>query len=272
MPPYKGNKGNLMQHWTLCEVLRIANRHHSALNYIDAHAMAPLAKETRWHRHDRRFRTAQTGLPGQKSKYELAWQALASRPCDGYPNSANLVRQVWKGPYSLFLCEKDPATYACITDWLCEFRATDPNCVCAASRCGDWRCAFADGLPHPVSVGLPEDALTVISFDPNMYDQNEPENACGSNRLYPSDLTRTLEAAQSISGAVLLQLSTYSDKDNPQEQVGQQVSDRLAQGDFTWVGMTRVNRKMMSLIYARGVPWASCELANLGWDFTAWLP
>ena len=43
MPPYKGNKGNLMQHWTLCDVLRIAQRHHSALNYIDAHAMAPLA-------------------------------------------------------------------------------------------------------------------------------------------------------------------------------------------------------------------------------------
>ena len=41
MPDYKGNFGNLMQHWTLCEILRIANNHARGLNYIDAHAMAP---------------------------------------------------------------------------------------------------------------------------------------------------------------------------------------------------------------------------------------
>ena len=119
MGSYKGNKGNLMQHWTLCEVLRVAQCHHSALNYIDAHAMAPLAKETKWDKHDKEFRAAQTDLPGQNSKYELAWQALAPNPSDGYPNSAKFVKHVWEGRYSLLLCEKDPGIHASVNDWLC---------------------------------------------------------------------------------------------------------------------------------------------------------
>ena len=32
--PYKGNVGNLMQHWTLCEVLATAQRHASCLSYV----------------------------------------------------------------------------------------------------------------------------------------------------------------------------------------------------------------------------------------------
>ena len=40
---YKGNTGNLMQHWTLCETLSTAwDSGVRALNYIDAHAMAPM--------------------------------------------------------------------------------------------------------------------------------------------------------------------------------------------------------------------------------------
>ncbi len=49
MPTYKGNVGNLMQHWTLCELLDIANQHYEipGLNFIDAHAMAPRATENK---------------------------------------------------------------------------------------------------------------------------------------------------------------------------------------------------------------------------------
>ena len=43
MSTYMGNAGHLMQHWTLCKVLSIANNHVTGLNYIDAHAMAPWA-------------------------------------------------------------------------------------------------------------------------------------------------------------------------------------------------------------------------------------
>ena len=42
----KGNVGNLMQHWTLCQLLVIAGKQDTpGLSFIDAHAMAPLASE-----------------------------------------------------------------------------------------------------------------------------------------------------------------------------------------------------------------------------------
>ena len=44
MCKYKGNDGNLMQHWTLCEMLTVAQRHASCLTCVDAHAMAPAAE------------------------------------------------------------------------------------------------------------------------------------------------------------------------------------------------------------------------------------
>ena len=45
MPTYKGNKGNLLQHWVLCELLSAAREHVSRLQFIDAHAMAPVAEK-----------------------------------------------------------------------------------------------------------------------------------------------------------------------------------------------------------------------------------
>ena len=48
MCAYAGNVGHLMQHWTLCKLLVIACRHNvPGLNFIDAHAMAPLATDRR---------------------------------------------------------------------------------------------------------------------------------------------------------------------------------------------------------------------------------
>ncbi len=50
MSTYKGNVGNLMQHWTLCELLSIAGESEvTGLSFIDAHAMVPLARERTGH-------------------------------------------------------------------------------------------------------------------------------------------------------------------------------------------------------------------------------
>ena len=149
-----------MQHWTLCEVLRIAQECGvPALNYIDAHAMAPLATETRWEKHDKEFCKTQAGLPGQNSTYELAWQALAPSPTDGYPNSANFVRRLWQGSFSMLLCEKDAATAKEIKHW----RSTTLRSHNCEVYCGDWRDRFGHGLPLPVDRGT----LTLLSFDPS---------------------------------------------------------------------------------------------------------
>lgn len=115
MGTYKGNVGNLMQHWTLCEILAIAEPHCSGLNYIDAHAMAPWAT-TRTTRNINEFDSVRNSLwncpPGQNSVYERAWNNLAwQEEREGYPSSAAFVRQVWSGQYSLLLCERDSKTW-----------------------------------------------------------------------------------------------------------------------------------------------------------------
>ena len=81
MGTYKGNAGHLMQHWTLCELLDIAGKNDTpSLNYIDAHAMAPLAR-----RRDPNpgssglvFDGVRRNLPG-KSVYQQAWHNLVVR-------------------------------------------------------------------------------------------------------------------------------------------------------------------------------------------------
>ena len=48
MGTYKGTSGNLMQHWTLCELMGIADEYVPGLSFIDAHAMAPVCTRTYW--------------------------------------------------------------------------------------------------------------------------------------------------------------------------------------------------------------------------------
>ena len=265
-----------MQHWTLCEVLRVAQCHHSALNYIDAHAMAPLA--TCRTGYDAAFDRVRNGLPKGESAYEKAWYGL-TKTKEGYPNSAKFVKHVWKGCYSLFLCEKDSATHACINEWLCELRATDPGCAHATSRCGDWRCAFAEGLPRPAGVVLPDDALTVLAFDPYFISKSCARYGKDWGAIYPQDLAVISEALRTLPGGVLVQMSTYSvNGGNSQGEIEQLVDRAFEDHAFTRVAKTQVKGKkpnargnMMSLIYARDVPWASCELAPLSESFATWL-
>ena len=120
MGTYAGNAGHLMQHWTLCEVLRAAKEHTSGLSFIDAHAIAPWATE--YPRPDAMFECVKKrlpGMPGKESVYEKAWHSLVQQhQQEGYPSSAAFVREVWKGQYSLLLCEMCNATAAEIDDWL----------------------------------------------------------------------------------------------------------------------------------------------------------
>lgn len=268
MGTYKGNQGNLMQHWTLCEVLSIANRHHSALNYIDAHAMAPLA--TKRTDCDVVFDRVRDNLAKGNSVYEKAWFELASTPSDGYPNSANFVTKVWERHFSLLLCEIRETTANEIDQWLNDVRFLRGYCHTELSR-DDWRARFQVGLPQPANAGLPGDALTYISFDPNMYDRNGPPERPKAENMYPPSLDTVLKAAKDIKAGILVQLSTYNaNNDNSQRDVIPHIDGRMSGGDFERVAKTRVDGNMMSLIYARNVDWTK-ELATLGSRFTEWL-
>ena len=261
MGTYTGNVGHLMQHWTLCEVLSVAKEHTPGLSFIDAHAMAPWATECP--RPDIRFRSVKKLLPGKGSVYEQAWGSLSQRQqVDGYPNSAAFVRKIWKCQYSLLLCELCPTTAKEIDNWLQPqegklFR-------------GDWRNRFEEGLPTPCEVRLPTNALTLVSFDPNMYSRHTPKRPDPA-RLYRTDLKLALRALDSVKGGILMQLSTYTaNGNNPQGAVISSVNSVLRSGGFALAAVVRVDGNMMSVIFSRNVKWAA-DLAGLPHQFEKWL-
>ena len=214
MTTYKGNSGNLMQHWTLCEIVNIADEQYvPGLNFIDAHAMAPIA-HTLDGNGDDKFREVRGSLPGRHSLYERAWHQLV--PNGGYPNSANFVKHIWTREYAMLLCEKNPATVTALDTWLPSIQG-QPRCKRAKVFSGDWRDRFREGLPRPWQVGLPNGSLTLVSFDPYMYNRtrrfDDAEQRC-KGILYRDDMHRALGAMQALSGPVLIQLSTYGTNDN----------------------------------------------------------
>ena len=257
--------GNLMQHWTLCELLTAVGRHTSGLNFIDAHAMAPVASDNK--RRDGMFAHVQDGLPDHPgSTYERAWHELA--PNRSYPNSAAFVEKLWKGDYSLSLCETDPTTIAEIRPWL-EHVNESARCKNAKLFPCDWRERFAEGLPTPSEVGLADGSLTLVSFDPYMYNRHKVATPKKGN-LYPDDIKLAVNALSSLNGGTLIQLSTYDvNYRNPQGAVISSVNSILAARGFTLCAVVPANKKMMSLVYERGVPWSS-ELADLPDRFDRW--
>ena len=267
MPTYKGNAGHLMQHWTLCELLVTANKHAASLNYIDAHAMAPLATE-RQDKKDVHFDDVKKCRPScGKSAYELAWHQLAPREVEGYPNSAAFVEQVWKGDFSMLLCEKNGRTCAEIEDWR---QRVDKRRKATKLFCGKWQERFKDGLPSPADVGLADGSLTLVSFDPNKCGHRNVISDRWWN-IYPRDIQLAMDAMQDIRGGILMQLSTYTaDGGSPHRRVIASMNQVLATKDFRLLGVVRLDGHMMSMVYGRNVSWAA-ELVDLGDRFDKWL-
>ena len=263
-----------MQHWTLWEVLAIANGHHSDLNYIDAHAMAPFSQVPVWA--SQVFKRVQQQLPVQGSGYEKAWHSLAST-MKGYPSSAAFVTEVWKGDYSLLLCEVNQETINEIEPWLSDIRGR-PQCKDTELCVGDWRVRFENGLLRQGGLALAKDGLTFLSFDPYMISKSEGRFKKDSGSMYPQDLETISQALKDFHGEILMQLSTYTTNGgNSHEDVAKLVDSHLGSYGFRRVVKTRVKGKkydakgyMMSLVYARYVEWAH-ELEPLGDRFTEWL-
>ena len=275
MPTYKGNVGHLVQHWTLCELLNIAQQYGvPGLNFIDAHAMAPIAytMTEKVPAKRRTFESVRANLSSPRSVYERAWRQIA--PAQGYPNSANFVQRVWEGKFSMLLCEKEPQTVAALKKWLPSVQ-TRPKCKRAKVVCGDWRERLGQGIPRPDEVDLPLESLTLVSFDPYMY--NSKRRFAGDlkirkkGNLYPDDLWAALVALRDVQGPVLLQLSTYDTNDgNSQRRVEASVSLALDAAGFRRAVPVRFNGKMVSFVSARGLDDCAPELAALPASFRAW--
>ncbi len=281
MPTYKGNVGNLMQHWTFCELVRIAQDSGvPGLNFIDAHAMAPLAMtkngaDGRFNRAEDRVQRDHEPDHQWTSEYERAWHRLAPR--GGYPNSSNFVRQVWTCEFSMLLCENNGPTIEELGPW-CGQMNDLPRCAGAELFPGNWRKRFEQprGIPSPGDVGLPNRSLTLISFDPDMISYRarpDQPNHQQHRMVYPQDLQEVRNQLVNFDGGILIYLPTYSAQNNPQPQVIDALDAILTPNPdgFTRTAKVRVNGHMMALVYARGLDDWAVQLAELPGRFTDWL-
>jgi hypothetical protein len=261
VPTFRGNVGNLLQHWVLCEVLAACQSQYERLGFIDAYSMAPFAAErpkmeaTSW-----LFDVVSSRLPGRQSLYERAWLKLVPSSHE-YPNSASFVTTAWRGRYTLFLCESDDATIAQLNRWAGVAREF-PGCEGVEVAPGDWRAS----LRTPV---LPSSDLSYFSFDPYMFDRHGSGRNPGN--MDPLDCDRLVEALDNVRGATIVQISTYSaNNDNPQAKVREVISSRLQRSGLREAALVRADGNMMSLVFERGVA-AAAGMTSLPSRFDEWL-
>lgn len=262
MPSYRGNLGNILQHWVLCEILRAGtttNARH--LRFVDAHAMSPSTTD-RLDATSQLFDRARKRLPGECTPYEVAWNALVPHG-SSYPNSAAFLVSLWPRQYSLLLCESDSKTVDDLRTWAETVRLS-PTCMNVEVAEGDWRERFSSGIDLRAD-------LLFVSFDPYMFDRNGPGRTFRTGNMYPCDLDRLAAAIAPISQGVVVQLSTYSaNNNNPQQMVIDVVSSRVAPSMLEIAAVIRADGNMMSLVLTRNLSWVD-SLRELPPRFAAWL-
>jgi hypothetical protein len=261
MPVFRGNVGNLLQHWVFCEILEALRNSADEIQLIDAYAMAPLANERpTLDRSTHLFDCAQRDLPGARTAYERAWHCLAPS-VRSYPNSANLLTRLWSGRYSLLLCEAEPTTADQLRLWAVEVRSLE-KCARIEIAEGDWRRRFRQGLVSSADV-------TLLSFDPYMFDRHGSGRNLGN--MDPGDFALLSTAVEPIQGSLVLQLSTFSaNNDNRQTDVIEVMTSGLKASGLQLLGVVRADGNMMSLILGRNVGVAS-SLGALPRGFDSWL-
>ena len=262
MNPYRGNIGNLMQHWTFCEILAISNRYSKSIGIIDAHAMAPLANfRPKIDQYAPPFDRVAASLPGQKSVYENAWAQLAQSPANGYPNSANFLYAVWEGDADMILCETREETVLSLQLW--AKGEGSKNRRHASVSPGDWR-----GIMH--SVRTMNSDFLLLSFDPYMISRHENPEHFDPGNMYPGDFDLVGKFINAMDRPTIVQFSTYSaNGDNSQDDVVPMVEHRVAECGLVRRTTVTANGNMMSMIFTRNVPWAE-EFGTLGFRFHAW--
>jgi len=261
MPTYRGNRGNLLQHWVLVELLGdLSKQGIHTLCYVDAHSMSPMPTRSPKATTDQTapdFDQVRSGLGDGPSSYERAWLELSRSLPSEYPSSAAFVRHCWTGRLHLLLCEADTDTADEIQRWLYR---PDSRVTPFELHRGDWRERFARQMPAVFDAYY-------ISFDPNMYDRHEVQSP-KPEYMYPSDIPIVCNALRALPTVpMIVQLSTYSvNNDNSQCDVIGSLVPEFRKNNFAAM-CVRADSAMMSFIFSRKVTVAS-DLEN---RFRSWL-
>jgi hypothetical protein len=261
VPTFRGNRGNLLQHWVLVELLEdLRERQPGTLCFVDAHAMSPIATRSPKAATDQtaaEFDRVRAHLAEGLSPYELTWLSLSQSLGSEYPSSAAFVRHRWKGPLHLMLCEADIETAEEIANWLSDL---DPSTVSYELHRGDWRQRFLQDIPSTYNAYY-------FSFDPNMYDRHDVRPPKVEN-MYPSDIDIACAPMASLrSIPIIVQLSTYSaNGGNSQEDVLDNVVPLFEAHGFATAGCVCADCAMMSMIFTRD----TLVAADLAQRFHLW--
>lgn len=264
MPTFKGNRGNLLQHWVLVELLEFLRsvNDEKKLCFVDAHAMSPYSeRDANLGQTAPDFDRVLQALPGQRSCYELAWHELTKVDGVRYPSGAAFVHFLWKDAH-LLLCEIDAWTVREIRRWFDRLAPPGAGEV----HCGDWRARFSDGLPR-------DHDLYLVSFDPYMIDRHGLPAAPNPGNMYLVDMVRACAALSDLAvcGPVLVQVSTYSaNNNNSQAEVAAAVKPIFAACGFRLDALVRADGNMMSMVFSRSVV-DSSALGQLPSRFERWL-
>lgn len=264
MSTYKGNRGNLLQHWVLAEALiqlRGADLCTLPLCFVDAHSMSPYArrcKEPGLTAAD--YDSVANKLPGQRSVFECAWQSIVKSRRDAYPSSAAFVQHLWSGELRMVLCEVNATTADEIDRW----RGTIPATTDLELHRGDWRQRFRRDFPERV-------AAYVFSFDPYMINRHWPTGTPKVGNMYPRDFLRVGAALVELPDApVVVQKSTYSANNaNAQADVQPTVEPILRAAGLRLRSTVTADGNMMSLVFSRDLD--SVNLDDLSERFADWL-
>lgn len=261
MLTFKGNRGNLLQHWVLCEILEIlkqADPQLDSLFYVDATAMAPFSVPEQGNQPTRpQFEVVRNRLGVGESLYEKAWFALTQGNTDTYPSSAVFLRHLWNKTHKMLLCEIDPQRAAAIGGWL------DQRTDVLWER--DWRVRFRQGLTSPFEILL-------LSFDPYMYERNPDLATNKLGVMYPQDLCLVVDAIRDVQCPIIIQLSTYDvNNNNPQDLVEKSVKGILEPCGYKVAALIKADNAMMSFVLVRNADGLRERFVDMPSRFTVWL-
>ena len=245
MPTYRGNRGNLLPHWVLVELIGCMRRRGIVkLCFVDAHSMSPTATRSETAATDQtahEFDHARSRLGRSNPAFEQAWLTLSKDLRSEYPSSAAFVRHCWPERVHFVLCEADGPTADNIERWLSRL---DGRITSFELYRGDWRRRLAEPFPTDWDAYY-------FSFDPNMHDRHNVRSPKAAN-MYSSNIDLLRGAiSQRREAPILVQLSTYSvNGGNRQSHVFESVVPRFKEMDFSPTYVTADN-SMMSFIFSR---------------------
>ncbi len=267
----KGNRGNLMQHWTLCECLIGLQARYESLHFVTTHSMSPWAipvKNDNPGNCRSIFLRAGTRLGNlnNPSSYELAWRNLSVRAGLPYPSSAAFAVELWKGGISVALCEADSRTADEIEGWLADPQVENKLQHNVPLR-GDWRASLISPL------FLKSGAVCIyLEMDPMRYDTRPYADRKSTDpaTLYPDDIEMLIQHIANVVTPIVLQISSFSTQNNiiPLDSQRQSLEGILIPAGFSLHSEVRVMQQMASFVFIR-----NCQLSipSLGALFNDWL-